>query len=243
MAGVLVFAFYAYRPSSGGTSVNLNYSDFVGQVKNENVSSVELKGQTVTGKLKAPISLTTDSKPILAATAPNIDGNRPTSYSEFESTLPPIEDRELLPLLSEKNVVVSAKSSGNSLIFTILINFLPVLLFIGLIYFIYRQNRGVQQTALGFGKSKARLFKEEVPSVTFKDVAGVDEAKQELVEVVDFLKHPERYRKLGGKLPKGILLDGPPGTGKTLMAKALAGEAGVPFLSMSASEFVKCSWA
>jgi cell division protease FtsH len=121
----------------------------------------------------------------------------------------------------------------------LLLQFLPILIFIGLILFIMRQSQGANSQAMSFGKSKARMFTANKPSVTFMDVAGVDEAKQELEEVVEFLKYPEKFIALGARIPRGVLLVGPPGTGKTLLARAVAGEAGVPFFSISGSEFVE----
>jgi cell division protease FtsH len=122
---------------------------------------------------------------------------------------------------------------------TVLINFLPILIFGALLVFLFRSARGANSQAMSFGRSKARLFPASTPTVTFNDVAGVEEAKQELMEVVDFLKSREKFQELGARIPRGVLLIGPPGTGKTLMSKAVAGEAGVPFFSISGSEFVE----
>ncbi|HAJ05519.1 MAG TPA: cell division protein FtsH, partial [Chloroflexi bacterium] len=116
---------------------------------------------------------------------------------------------------------------------------LPAIFVIGFIYFILRQAQGSNNQALSFGKSKARMFSGEQPTVTFDDVAGADEAKEELQEVVEFLQQPEKFIGLGARIPKGVLLVGSPGTGKTLLAKAVSGEAGVPFFSISGSEFVE----
>src|SRR6185369_5089761 len=120
-------------------------------------------------------------------------------------------------------------------IWSVLINSLPILLLIGVWIFFLRQMQGGARGAMGFGRSKARLLTENKNRVTFEDVAGVDEAKEELEEIVDFLKDPGKFQKLGGKIPKGALLIGPPGTGKTLLARAIAGEAGVPFFTISGS--------
>ena len=159
--------------------------------------------------------------------------------------MPPTGDPALLPLLEQHGVTIdstdtssSGSPSGRSS--TLLVtSFLPALLFIGFLYYLARQMQHSQQGLLGFGGSKARQYDAQKPSVTFQDVAGEDEAKSELAEVVDFLKDRDRYLKLGARLPRGVLLVGPPGTGKTLLARAVAGEAGVPFFSISASEFVE----
>ncbi|HEX5939562.1 MAG TPA: ATP-dependent metallopeptidase FtsH/Yme1/Tma family protein, partial [Dehalococcoidia bacterium] len=123
--------------------------------------------------------------------------------------------------------------------FGILINFLPLIIFGGLLIFMMRQAQGSNNQAMSFGKSRARVFTGNRPTVSFLDVAGVDEAKEELQEVVEFLKYPEKFAALGARIPRGVLLVGPPGTGKTLLARAVAGEAGVPFFSISGSEFVE----
>jgi cell division protease FtsH len=134
---------------------------------------------------------------------------------------------------------VSVHEEGQSFISSLLINGLPLVLFGALIYFMYRQGRGAQNQIFGFGRSRARLHSTDRPTISFDDVAGEDDSKAELTEVVDFLKEPLKYTKMGAVLPRGVLLIGPPGTGKTLLARAVAGEAGVPFFSISGSEFVE----
>ncbi|HEY0436831.1 MAG TPA: ATP-dependent zinc metalloprotease FtsH [Phenylobacterium sp.] len=136
-------------------------------------------------------------------------------------------------------VNISAKPTGNITLVGVLLQALPVLLLVGVWIFFMRQMQGGARGAMGFGKSKARLLTENKNRVTFEDVAGVDEAKEELAEIVDFLKDPQKFQRLGGKIPKGALLIGPPGTGKTLLARAIAGEAGVPFFTISGSDFVE----
>jgi len=138
-----------------------------------------------------------------------------------------------------EGIVVEVKGSSGFNWGGLMINFLPLLLFGGLLFFLFRSARGANSQALSFGRSRARLFPASTPTVTFDDVAGVDEAKQELHEVVDFLKSREKFQSLGARIPRGVLLIGPPGTGKTLLARAIAGEAGVPFFSISGSEFVE----
>ncbi|OGG03090.1 cell division protein FtsH [Candidatus Gottesmanbacteria bacterium RBG_16_37_8] len=142
--------------------------------------------------------------------------------------------------IDPKSVEIEIKdTSGGTIWFNILSNVLPLLLMVGFFLFLIRQARGAQDSIFSFGQSRAKLFSKDHPKVTFKDVAGVDEAKQELAEVVDFLKNPQKYRALGARTPKGVILVGPSGTGKTLLARALAGEAGVPFFSMAGSEFME----
>ncbi|MCF2906385.1 ATP-dependent zinc metalloprotease FtsH [Octadecabacter sp. CECT 8868] len=150
------------------------------------------------------------------------------------------EDAEVTSLLIEKGVPLSAEAQEQSGIATFLVGLLPFLLLIGVwIYFMNRMQGGGKGGAMGFGKSRAKLLTEKAGRVTFDDVAGIDEAKEELEEIVEFLRNPQKYSRLGGKIPKGALLVGPPGTGKTLLARAIAGEAGVPFFTISGSDFVE----
>jgi cell division protease FtsH len=151
----------------------------------------------------------------------------------------PVPDEGLKERLEANGVDFEYAAQGNGGFLALLINFLPILLLIGVWVFFMRQMQGGTRGAMGFGKSKAKLLTENKNRVTFEDVAGVDEAKEELQEVVDFLKDPAKFQRLGGKIPRGALLVGPPGTGKTLLARAVAGEAGVPFFSISGSDFVE----
>jgi len=151
----------------------------------------------------------------------------------------PANSEELLKRMEANGVNVVIKAGDRSLLVTVLLNALPVLLLIGVWIFFMRQMQGGARGAMGFGKSKAKLLTETKGRKTFEDVAGVDEAKEELSEIVDFLKDPAKFQRLGGKIPKGALLIGPPGTGKTLIARAVAGEAGVPFFTISGSDFVE----
>src|SRR6185369_5080611 len=151
----------------------------------------------------------------------------------------PNDQGDLVHELRAHGVNVSAKPPGGITIVGFLLQSLPVLLLIGVWVFFMRQMQGGARGAMGFGKSKARLLTENKNRVTFEDVAGVDEAKDELSEIVDFLKDPGKFQRLGGKIPKGALLVGPPGTGKTLIARAVAGEAGVPFFTISGSDCVE----
>jgi cell division protease FtsH len=222
-------------------TINLSYTEFRAQVQAGNVSEVTITGTDVDGTLKNPIPVPSATPgPGGAPGATPAATTTPTTTTHFTTVLPAINDPTLLPLLDQKGVKVTAvdPSTGSWLV-TLISTALPVLLLVGLMLYLGRQVRQGQQTALGFGRSKARVYSLERPTVTFADVAGEDEAKAELTEVVDFLKTPERYHKVGARLPRGVLLVGPPGTGKTLLARAVAGDAGVPFFSISASEFVE----
>ncbi len=247
-----------FAPSSG-SSVSLAYSDFLAQVQAGTVATVHFDGQNIDGTFVGPVAWPQPASPapsagpgasttapgaspapsaVAASPAPSAAAS-PT-YTGFTTIVPPNGDPQLLPLLEAQGVTVSAQdTSSGSILFDLLATFGPVLLLVLLLAYMGRQMQRSQQGIFGFGSSKARLYDVEQPTVTFADVAGEDEAKTELAEVVDFLKSPDRYRSLGARLPRGVLLIGPPGTGKTLLARAVAGEAHVPFFSISASEFVE----
>ncbi len=194
----------------------------------------------VEGELNQQILWYKDDEVIVEPGSDNAD--KATTVDKVRATIPPIvrsDNQPLLDLLGQHNVVIKGKSESGSLWTGLLFSVLPFLLFLGLIVFMGRSMTRGQQNVFGFGRSRARQHDPERPQVTFADVAGEDEAKQELTEVVDFLRNPAKYHQLGARLPRGVLLVGPPGTGKTLMARAVAGEAGVPFFSVSASEFVE----
>ena len=162
-----------------------------------------------------------------------------TQDGSTRSTILP-RDAEATQRLTEKGIDVRAESQETSGLQAFLISLLPFLLLIGVwIYFMNRMQGGGKGGAMGFGKSKAKMLTEKHGRVTFDDVAGIDEAKEELEEIVEFLRNPQKFSRLGGKIPKGALLVGPPGTGKTLLARAIAGEAGVPFFTISGSDFVE----
>lgn len=161
------------------------------------------------------------------------DGRELKTYKESNASIYEIKGLEV------DGVEVAIKASGGFDWGSVLFSFFPLLLFGGLLFFLFRQARGANSQALSFGRSRARLFPANTPTITFDDVAGVEEAKQDLSEVVDFLKTREKFQSLGARIPRGVLLIGPPGTGKTLMARAVAGEASVPFFSISGSEFVE----
>jgi cell division protease FtsH len=212
-------------------SVTIPYSPtFLDEVEKGNVSKISSQGDAVSGEFRKAVKYPPDKKDVEAA--PN-----------FETQVPAFANRNALSnLLQNNDVIVEAEpvNEGRGFLLNLILGFGPVILLVALFVWISRRASGGQMSALGsFGRSRARRIEGTETKVTFKDVAGIDEAKSELTEVVDFLKNPERYRKLGGRIPRGVLLAGRPGTGKTLLARAVAGEAGVPFFSVSASEFVE----
>jgi cell division protease FtsH len=210
------------------TTVDLPYDVFKQQVLANNVITVTSTGDTITGTTKTPVK-----EPSSSTTAKNFTTQRPTFANDGLETL-----------LEEHGVTINAKPPNPPLPLweTLLLSFGPTLLIVVAVLYVLRraQRAGGAGGILGaFGQSKARLYDPERPGTTFADVAGIDEVKQELEELVDFLREPQKYERLGGMVPKGVLLIGPPGTGKTLLARAVAGEAKVPFFSQSASEFVE----
>src|SRR5262245_27436711 len=243
---LLVWNLVLFMDFGTPSSAAIPYSDFTSQVTAGNVATVEFNGQSVSGTFKQPVVWPPASGAPGASPAPSAapTPEPPASFTAFTTVVPPEGDPALLPLLSEHAVVVSAvdATARGSLLSTILgvaLNLLPVLLLVGFFVFSARQAQRNQQGILGIGRSNARQYNEERPKVTFDDVAGEDQAKIELREVVDFLQDPAKYQKLGARLPRGVLLIGPPGTGKTLLARRVAGEAKVPFFSITASEFAE----
>jgi len=199
---------------------------FLDEVRKGNVSEISSEGDTVDGDFRREVKY------------------KDEKAKRFKTEVPTFaDDRQLSKLLEERDVTVNAKPPGDrSLLETLLISFGPTLLLVALFVFLARRAAaagGAGGMLGGFGRSRARRVEASEQTVTFEDVAGIDEAEDELVEVVDFLRNPDRYRKLGARIPRGVLLAGPPGTGKTLLARAVAGEAGVPFFSNSASEFIE----
>ncbi len=208
-----LFNLFGGPGSDNSRSIELTYSQFLDEVDAGSITDVVIKGKDITGKYS--------------------DGR---SFKTYEPNDPTLVDR-----LNERGVNISAVplDDGYPSLLGILISWFPMLLLIGVWIFFMRQMQGGKGGAMGFGRSKAKLLTENKNKVTFNDVAGIDEAKEELVEIVDFLKDPRKFQKLGGRIPKGALLIGPPGTGKTLLARAIAGEAGVPFFTISGSDFVE----
>ncbi|MEQ9327610.1 MAG: ATP-dependent zinc metalloprotease FtsH, partial [Rhodospirillales bacterium] len=210
---LLVGLFNVFQGSGTRTNANeVPFSQFLANVEQGTVREVTIQGQNISGKL--------------------------TSGQPFRTYAP--YDPMLVSRLTDKNVEIkAAPPEESSALFQILISWFPMLLLIGVWIFFMRQMQGGGGKAMGFGKSKAKLLTEKSGRVTFEDVAGIEEAKQELEEIVEFLRDPQKYQRLGGKIPKGCLLVGPPGTGKTLLARAIAGEANVPFFTISGSDFVE----
>jgi cell division protease FtsH len=191
--------------------LNKNYSDFISAVENNRVLEVEAKGKNISWK--------------------DVDGKHYKTYAP--------EDPEMIKLLREKHVVITVKKEEESPFWQYLLSWFPMILLIGVFLFFMRQVQIGGGKALSFGKSKAKILTKEHQQVTFENVAGIEESKVELQEIISFLKDPKKFTKLGGRIPKGVLLIGAPGTGKTLLARAIAGEADVPFFSISGSDFVE----
>ena len=225
---------------SPGAPVTVPYTLFKEEVRKGNVKAIFSRGETIKGRFAAPVTYPP------AGEQRAQPGGEPQTASTFTTTLPSFVDPGLEAFLIEHRVEISAKpiQEGGSPWVTLLFGFGPALLLIGFYVWMFRraaqQGGGLGGGLMGIGRSRARRYDQEQDTkVTFDDVAGIDEAENELVEIVDFLRDPPKYTRLGGTAPKGVLLVGAPGTGKTLLAKAVAGEAGVPFFSMSGSEFVE----
>jgi cell division protease FtsH len=218
--------------SLAGGSVQVPYSFFRNQVVNGNVRSVVMRGVEVAGDFRQAVRYPDAGSPEAGQVVPVVT-------ARFTTTLPPVEDSDLIRLLSENNVTIIATDPSPSTLFVLLLNWGPLILIGLLLFWSFSRARQQQSGVFGFGQSRARQYNEEHPQVTFADVAGEEGAKAELTEMVDFLKDPDKYIRLGARIPRGVLLIGPPGTGKTLLARAVAGEAKVPFFSLSASEFVE----
>jgi cell division protease FtsH len=209
---VVVLLFNVFGGLTERSTYEPNYSEFLKNVETGQVEAVTIRGNLVNGKLK--------------------------NGSEFRTYI--VDSPDLVKTLRDRGVRISVKPiDQNPWYMSLLISWFPMVLFIGVWIFFMRQMQGGGAKALSFGKARARLISEKHNKITFADVAGVEEAKEELREIIEFLRDPQKFQKLGGKIPKGVLLVGPPGTGKTLLAKAIAGEANVPFFSISGSDFVE----
>ncbi|OYR13135.1 ATP-dependent zinc metalloprotease FtsH [Brucella grignonensis] len=215
IALLLIALFNLFQsPGQRTNSREVSYSQFIDDVSNGRVKSVTITGERISGTFA-------------------------DNGSTFQTYSP--GDTGLVSRLEEKGVAITARpeSDGSSSLLGILLSWLPMILILGVWIFFMRQMQGGSRGAMGFGKSKAKLLTEAHGRVTFQDVAGVEEAKQDLEEIVEFLRDPQKFQRLGGKIPRGVLLVGPPGTGKTLLARSVAGEANVPFFTISGSDFVE----
>ena len=240
LAALSVGYIYMFLWPQESSRIDLPYSALLDATENGLVQSVEIEGQDVTGEFREELRWTgTELLEQGDAVPSDVNEADIVTDTEFSTTVPPNSSEQLLPTLRENNVTVGAQEEQQSILPSLLISVLPLALILGLIVLMGRNMSRGQQNVFGFGRSRAKLYDPERPHVTFADVAGEEEAKRELTEVVDFLKNPAKYHQIGARLPRGVLLVGPPGTGKTLLAKAVAGEAGVPFFSVSASEFVE----
>jgi len=206
---MVIMLFQVFKQPERG-SAGLSYSEFLTMVERGNVVQVTIQGENISGL---------------------------SNQGPFKTYAP--KDPELIKLLRSKEVRITAKPEEDSNWFQVLLSWVPMLLLIGVWIFFMRQMQVGGGKALSFGKSRARLMTDSQEKVTFEDVAGIDEAKDELQEIIEFLRDPRKFTRLGGRIPKGVLLVGAPGTGKTLLARAIAGEAGVPFFSISGSDFVE----
>jgi cell division protease FtsH len=235
-AAVLIFLFLLvwsqYFTPTGPAHYEITYSQFMEQIDAGNIKSVSITNLQVTGVFNKDVSIVVPGE------------KKPVMVKDFMTYLPSFQGEGLIAKLEAKNVVINVEPpEQKSMFWQIVIGILPWVLIIGVWFFIMKRAQQQIQGGAGglftFGQSKAKLYDVKKPSITFKDVAGMENVKTELRETIEFLKDPARFRKLGAKVPKGVLLVGPPGTGKTLLARATAGEAGVPFYSISASEFIE----
>ena len=226
----LSYAWNSFFSTGAPAQYTINYSQFMEQLNAGNIKSVLIKKLDVGGEFVKEVNIQFQGE------------KKPASVKYFQTVLPSFQGEGLLSQLEGKNVIINVESAEQGYFWQILIGILPWALIIGIWVLIMRRNQKIQGGPGGlfmFGASKAKLFDAKKPSITFRDVAGMDNVKLELRETIEFLKDPSRFAKLGAKVPKGVLLIGPPGTGKTLFARATAGEAAVPFYSISASEFIE----
>ncbi len=219
---VAIFLVPLLRNLSGQPALDVPYSFFKTQLADGNVDSITLQGHDVTGQFKIAESYGSQA-----------------SNKQFATRVPDIGDAQLQQQLTDQHVTENVKAASSGLLTGILLNVLPLVAFAAVWLWILRRSGRATQGIFDFGRSRARLQLPTAPKTTFNDVAGVEQAVFELQEIVEFLRDPHKFQRLGGRMPKGVLLIGPPGTGKTLLARAVAGEAGVPFFSISASEFVE----
>ena len=226
---IWIVVMYFFRGFSPTDLLKVNYTQFKDYVTQGKVKEVVIKGDQINGTFNEPV----------------VKGKKENEvkYENFQTIIPSFAGHELLDILEKNKVTIKAESTATPWFTTLLVGLLPWILIIGFFVYSSKKLRGMgglgKGGPFGFGESKAKLYTKSSSNVTFEDVAGLDNAKKELTEIIEFLKNPSKFRALGGKLPKGVLLAGPPGTGKTLMARASAGEADVPFYSISGSEFIE----
>jgi len=221
---ILTFALYNYWTAKRNVIQEISYSQFQQEVEKGNIRAVKFVEKEISGMFATPVDIMVKDHMVKA--------------TRFKTYLP-TEDPDLVKILLGKGVHIEAQPASINTWWNIILNLLPWVGIAILWFIILRQMQAGPRNLFSFGKSKARLLSEDKQRVTFNDVAGADEAKQELREIIEFLKEPKKFQRMGAKIPKGALLLGPPGTGKTLLARAVAGEAGVPFFSMSGSDFVE----
>jgi cell division protease FtsH len=256
LIALLIWNIMTFWPRTHPIEVDIPYTAFLAQVRMDNVARVRISGDKIIGSVVKPFlwpQTTSTSNPsaspqpkasqpgsLQSAKSAQNDLRTPATYTDFTTTFPQaIGDPNLLPLLEAHRVVVNVEPPPSHWLTDLLVSGLPVLLLILFFFWMGRQAVRSQSNIFSFGRTKAKRYTSDRTEVTFDDVAGADEAKADLHEVVDFLRHPQKYHELGARIPRGVLLVGPPGTGKTLLARAVAGEASVPFFSISASEFVE----
>ncbi len=232
MLMLLFNVYYVYLAQQATQTADVSYSRFRSELINDNIKKISIKGPLISGEFRAKtkVSEQVQGKVTLR------------EVSAFSTILPPISDQTLMPELTAHNVEVTAISTETSFLVNVLISVAPLLILVGIWMFWMRGMRSQGPGAMlgSFSRSGARTYStQEKVSVTFEDVAGMENSKQELLEIVDYLRNPKKFERIGGKVPKGVLLVGPPGTGKTLLARAVAGEAGVTFFSISASQFIE----
>jgi cell division protease FtsH len=244
MMALLALSAFMFFSRPGANRSEISYDFFWNQLKDDNIAAVEFDGQTIlNGRFRKTPNVSAEQAAGEPASATSAQSTKPL-LPNFTLNLPPVDDHDLLPFLREKKLLIKAQPPSNSetLLAIFLYLLVPILLFAGL-WIMLRRTRdqflggGILS---GFSKSPAKRYEESGKKpITFNDVAGLEGVKHDLQEIVEFLKNPEKFTRLGGHVPKGVLLMGPPGTGKTLLARAVAGEAGVPFFSISGSEFIQ----
>jgi cell division protease FtsH len=225
LVAIVLWMWGRFGGDLAGTPTEINYSAFRQQLKDGNVERVTVIGTRIQGEFVEPLE---------------VEDNQGEEYANFVTHLPSFGDDELLSLLEEQNVEITARPVPKFSWVSILLSALPILLLLGVAFFLFnRMQSQAGQSLFSMGQSRARLYDRRQERTTFDDVAGAQGAKAELEEIIEFLKDPHRFERLGGEMPTGVLLVGPPGTGKTLLARAVAGEAGVPFFSITGSDFME----